>query len=83
MWPFKKSPIQLMKERETAEFIERMRCIALEVTPSGRMINHGLSVYGAHKLHASGREPNPLEWKVLLDDGTFMPYHEWVELNYP
>lgn len=82
MWPFNKSPIQLMKEREQAEFIENMRCMALEVS-DGRMTNHGLSVYGAHKLYASGREPSPVEWRVLLDDGTFMNYYDWVKVNYP
>lgn len=83
MWPFKKkTPVQLMKQQRDREFIEALRCIALEVS-GGRMTNHGLSVYGAHKLYESGRKPNVLERRVLLDDGTFLPYDLWVEIKYP
>ncbi|MNE45636.1 hypothetical protein D3C80_1399280 [compost metagenome] len=47
----------------------------------GRMTNHGLSEYGAQKLLESGREPNVLEQRVLIADGTFISFKEWCLRN--
>jgi len=83
MWPFKKTktPVQLMKERENREFLEAIRCMAVEVTDGGGMINHGLSEYGARKLMNQGRVPGPMEHRVLLADGTFISFEEWKKRN--
>lgn len=70
------SPEELMKRREDREFIEALKEMALTVE-DGRMTNHGLSEYGAQKLYESGREPNALEQRVLLADGTFISYNQW------
>lgn len=74
------SPEELRKQREDQEFIEAIRCMAIEVY-EGRMTNHGLSEYGAKKLMESGKTPGPLDHQVLLSDGTFITYDEWVKRN--
>lgn len=75
------SPTELMKKREDAEFIEQIRRMAVTVTDRGGMTNHGLSEYGANKLLEEGREPGPLEQRVLIADGTFISFKEWKVRN--
>jgi len=70
------SPTELMRKREDAEFIEAIKCMAV-TTDGGCLRNHGLSEYGAQKLMEEGREPNLLEQRVLLSDGTFISFEEW------
>ncbi|MNR22124.1 hypothetical protein D3C85_1390640 [compost metagenome] len=74
------SPEELMKKRQDMEFIEALKEMALTVE-DGRMTNHGLSEYGAQKLLESGREPNVLEQRVLIADGTFISFKEWCLRN--
>lgn len=47
----------------------------------GCVSNRGLSEYGAQKLLEEGREPGPLEKRVLLSDGTFISFNEWKSRN--
>ncbi|WP_391557175.1 hypothetical protein [Robertmurraya sp.] len=75
------SPTELMKKREDMEFIEQIKRMAVTVTDRGAMTNHGLSEYGAQKLLEEGRQPNVLEQRVLLKDGTFISFEEWKERN--
>lgn len=75
------SPTELMKKREDAEFMEQIRRMAITVTDRGGMTNHGLSEYGAQKLVEEGREPGPLEQRVLIADGTFISFKEWKMRN--
>lgn len=72
------TPEELMKKREDQEFIEQIKRMAITVE-GGRMTNHGLSEYGAQKLLEEGRQPNVLEQRVLLVDGTFISFEEWKE----
>ena len=74
------TPEELMKKREDMEFIEQIKRMAVTVE-GGRMTNHGLSEYGAQKLLEEGRQPNVLERRVLLADGTFISFEEWKERN--
>lgn len=74
------SPEELMRKRQDMEFIEAIKEMALTVE-DGRMTNNGLSEYGAQKLFESGREPNVLEQRVLIADGTFISYEEWCLRN--
>lgn len=74
------SPQELMKRREDAEFIEQLERMAITVQ-DGCVSNHGLSEYGAQKLLEEGREPGPLEKRVLLSDGAFISFNEWKSRN--
>jgi hypothetical protein len=75
------TPEELMKEREDQEFIEQIKRMAITVTDGGRMTNHGLSEYGAQKLLEEGGQPNVLEQRVLLADGTFISFEAWKLRN--
>lgn len=70
-----KSPIKKAKDES---FMEAIKCMAFTIK-DGRIINHGLSEYGAQKLLAEGRHPTPLEQVVILDDGRAVSFDEWRE----
>lgn len=74
------SPEELMRERESLEFIEQIKRMAITVEGS-HMTNHGLSEYGAEILLEEGRLPNLLESRVLLSDGTLISYEEWKDIR--
>lgn len=70
------TPAELLKQRKDREFIEALR--HMEFTcEDGRLINHGLSEYGAEELYKTGREPNAVEQVVILADGTEVSYKNW------
>lgn len=79
-WFKTQSPTEIMKKREDAEFIEQIKRMAVTVQ-DGCMSNHGLSEYGAQKLVEEGRDPGPLDQRVLIADGTFISFEEWCLRN--
>lgn len=79
MWPFKKTPEELYKQKQTDNMIENIKCGAWDV--SGRSISRlGYSEYGAQKLLEQGKEPT-YPSKVLTEGGDLISWEEWRAKN--